>query len=81
MGITSFSHYRILIIFPYFLTRHFSYALGFIPFSSRACCTLVCMSGFVAVDDMGIISTVGVSDFFSPHCKVLMAFASTFQAD
>ena len=47
---------------------YFSYALGLIPFSSRACHTLVCMLGLVVVDVMGIISSVGVSGFFFMHC-------------
>ena len=65
--VTAFGHYRILIVFPYFLMRYFSYVLGSIPFASRAYHTSVCMSGLVAVDVMGIISTVGASGFFSPH--------------
>ena len=68
VGATSFGHYKIQIVSPYFLMRYFSYALGFIPVSCRACCTLVCMSGLVTVDVMGITFTVGASGFFSPHC-------------
>ena len=48
--------------------KYFSYALGLIPFSSRVYYTLVCKSGMVAVDVMGIISTVGASGLFSLHC-------------
>ena len=68
MGATSFGHYKILLVFPYFLLRYFTYALGLISFSSRTCHTLMCMSGLVAVDVIGTISTVGASGFFSPHC-------------
>ena len=63
MGGTSFGHYRLLIVFLCFLMRYFSYALGLIPFYSRACQTLLCVSGLVAVDVMGIIATVDASGF------------------
>ena len=79
-GVTSFGHYRILIVFLYFLVRYFSYALQLIPFSSRACHTLVCMSALVAVDVMCIISTVGASGFFSSqHVNCQLHLLSHFR--
>ena len=63
MGDTSLGIYRILIVFPYFLVRYFSYPLGLIPFSFWACHTLVCLSWLVAVDVMDIISTVSILVF------------------
>ena len=67
-------------VFPYSLMKYFSYSLGLIPFSSRACHTLVCTSGLVAVDVMALISTVSVSDFFFPHCvKYYLHFLAHFR--
>ena len=60
-------------IFPYFISRYFSYPLGLMPFSSRAVWILVCMSVLVMVV-IGIISMVVGFGFFSPNCIIHWPF-------
>ena len=51
------SHKMLVEFCPSFLSQYFSYALGLMPFSSRAFWILVCMSAMVA-EVIGIISMV-----------------------